>query len=96
MKVVLTKDRELGTAFQPLGIGQGNDADLTWCGTAHLFNPASAVYYKMFMTRGHRADTYYQDQNTAGYWKTTSAINAVQFKAASGNVSGTIKMFGIK
>ena len=32
----------------------------------------------------------------AGYFNTTSAINAVQFKMESGNFDGTIKMYGIK
>jgi hypothetical protein len=33
----------------------------------------------------------------AGYCNTTTAIDGVQFKFASGNIdSGTIKMYGIK
>ena len=32
----------------------------------------------------------------AGYFNTTSAINAIQFKMSSGNIdSGTIEMYGI-
>ena len=37
-----------------------------------------------------------QDFFTAGYYNTTTAINAVSFKMTSGNFDGTIKMFGIK
>ena len=34
---------------------------------------------------------------TAGYRNTTSAVNAVQFKYASGNIdAGSIKLYGIK
>ena len=31
----------------------------------------------------------------AGYCNTTSAVNAVQFKMASGNIDGTIKLYGV-
>jgi hypothetical protein len=31
-----------------------------------------------------------------GYANTTSAINAIQFKFASGNMDGTIALYGIK
>ena len=31
----------------------------------------------------------------AGYGNTTSAINAIQFKMSSGNIDGTILMYGI-
>jgi hypothetical protein len=35
--------------------------------------------------------------NIAGYISTTTAIDGVQFKFASGNIdSGTIKLYGIK
>ena len=38
-----------------------------------------------------------QEFYVAGYGNITSAVNAVQFKMASGNIdSGTIKMYGIK
>ena len=37
------------------------------------------------------------DDFTAGYFNTTSAINAIQYKFESGNIdSGTIKLYGIK
>ena len=32
----------------------------------------------------------------AGYANTTSAINAVRFQANTGNIDGTIKLYGIK
>jgi hypothetical protein len=40
------------------------------------------------------SDPRTQDLFTAGYMNTTSAVNAVQFKMASGNFDGTIKMYG--
>jgi hypothetical protein len=32
----------------------------------------------------------------AGYGNTTSACNAIQFKMSSGNMDGTIYLYGIK
>jgi hypothetical protein len=40
---------------------------------------------------------YISDCFVAGYGNTTSAVDAVQFKMASGNIdAGTIKLYGIK
>jgi hypothetical protein len=32
----------------------------------------------------------------AGYCNTTSAVNAIDFKMSSGNIDGTIYLYGIK
>jgi hypothetical protein len=37
-----------------------------------------------------------QESFQAGYGNTTSAVNAIQFKMASGNIDGTIKLYGVK
>jgi hypothetical protein len=40
---------------------------------------------------------YLENQFYGGYFNTTSAINAVQFKMASGNIDdGIIKLYGVK
>ena len=63
-----------------------------------LFNPSSDTFVKHFMTD---INTYGQDNSSyrnlvAGYGNTTNAIDAVQFKMASGNIdSGKIKLYGI-
>ena len=42
------------------------------------------------------ASAYTVNAFVAGYGNTTSAINAIDFKFASGNIdAGTIQMFGI-
>ena len=42
------------------------------------------------------SDRYVCREMVAGYFNTTSAINAVQFKMTSGNIdSGTIDMYGV-
>jgi len=43
-----------------------------------------------------KSDAMQQNLN-AGYFNTTSAINAIQFKMSNGDTdSGTIEMYGIK
>jgi hypothetical protein len=90
-------DLAQSTNFQLILGGLGNDADQNLGGTLTLFNPASTVYVKHFIGRGSRAtyDNFASEQNPAGYFNTTSAINAVQFKMSSGNFDGTILMYGI-
>jgi hypothetical protein len=89
-----------GTGFQELGVICGADNDAHTSGILTLFNPASTTYVKHFIARSatYRNDIQMiYDWYTAGYGNTTSAINAIQFKFASGNIDdGTILMFGIK
>ena len=42
-----------------------------------------------------RTGPYLFDCFTAGYFNTTSVVDAVQFKMESGNMDGEIKMYGI-
>ena len=90
-------DQAQGTAFQSITEGIGNGADESSAGSLQIFNPASTTYVKHFISSAnkyHHADAshiYF----TAGYFNTTSAINAVQFKFNSGNFDGTILMYGI-
>ena len=79
---------------QPLGA----DADQSFSGTMHLFNPSSTTFVKHFISRinGIAHNDRTNDNFVAGYFNTTSAINAVQFKISSGNIdSGTITLYGI-
>jgi hypothetical protein len=66
-------------------------------GSMQLFNPSSTTYVKHFISNCHNLrDTSYAWSNyVAGYGNTTSAINAIQFKMSSGNMDGTILMYGI-
>jgi hypothetical protein len=93
-------DLAQGTGFQPLAhsgtIGNDNDQNLT--GTLTLFNPSSTTYVKHFIARTsatHVSD-YEIDSFIAGYFNTTSAVNAIQFKMSTGNMDGTIALYGIK
>jgi hypothetical protein len=94
-------DLAQSTSFQRItshgGINTGNDECIS--GSLQLFNPASTTYVKHFISNANHvhASLYSINSFMAGYGNTTSAVNAVQFKFASGNIDdGTILMFGIK
>ena len=73
------------------------DNDDNACGSLFLFSPASTTFVKHFISvSADSTSTFSQQRYVAGYANTTSAINAIKFVAASGNLdSGTIKMYGI-
>ena len=76
----------------------GGDNDQSASGYLHLFNPSSTTFVKHFIARTSTYDpTNYQiDSYIAGYFNTTSAINAVTFRMASNNIqSGDICLYGI-
>ena len=91
-----------GTGYQQLNIGDntGIDDDESLSGMIHLFDPSSTVFAKHFMSRVHMVSgsgsPHSVDGFVAGYVNSTSAVNAVDFKFASGTVdSGIIKMYGV-
>ena len=95
-----TQDLAQSTAFQKLSHHQlGNGNDESFAGTLTVFNPSSTTYVKHFIASG---STYYSgdgELNTyvAGYFNTTSAINAIRFQMSSGNIDdGIIKLYGVK
>ena len=75
----------------------GTDNDQNMGGYLHLFNPSSTTFVKHFISRIITGSLGVQpDLFTAGYFNTTSAIDAIQFKMSSGNIdSGTITLYGI-
>ena len=91
-------DQANGTSFQRIG-KIGNDNDQATSGEMYLFDPSSTTFVKHFLSRvseSHPSE-YIQDNHVAGYFNTTSAIDAVQFKMSSGNLdAGQIKLYGIK
>jgi len=92
-------DLAQSTAFANLVISQGSGADEAASGSLQIFNPSSTTYVKHFISRFsiYNSANYAGDQFSAGYGNTTSAVNAVQFKMASGNIAdGTIKLYGVK
>ena len=92
-------DLAQSTSFHILADQVGNGADECCAGTLQVFNPASTTYVKHFISNlnGYLGSNYTRNYFTAGYGNTTSAVNAIQFKFASGNITdGTILMYGIK
>jgi len=91
-------DQAQGTSFQKLTHESGSDADQSCSGELYLFNPSSTTYVKHFYARVHNAsaDDKSYDHFIAGYFNTTDNIDAIQFKMSSGNLDGTIKMWGVK
>ena len=81
-----------------------NAADAGTSGELHIFNPASTTYVKHFYSRvsAYQNDSPgthdggAQDCYAAGYFDTTSAVNAIAFQMNNGNFDGTIYLYGIK
>ena len=93
------KDQAQGTAFQKLFTTLGSGADESLAGELILWNPSSTTYVKHFMARtiGYEAANAATDFYVAGYFNDADDdINAIQFKMSSGNLDGTIKMWGVK
>ncbi len=91
-------DQAQGSAFQVIAGNVGNDADECVTGTLHLFDPSSTTFVKHFIStcNGSWAAPGSEDGHVAGYFNTTSAINAIQFKMHSGNIdAGDICLYGI-
>ena len=93
------RDLQQSTSFQNILSIIGNGDDECASGELFLFNPSSTTFVKFFMGRGniYLDSNYTRDEYLGGYFNTTSAIDAIQFKMASGNIdAGTVKLYGIK
>ena len=91
------KDLAQSTAIKNLSPFVGNGNDESCSGELYLFNPSSTTFVKHFIITGNTvADAYTVGTHIAGYFNTTSAIDAIQFKMASGNIdAGTISLYGV-
>ena len=93
-----SRDLAQSTSFTVLIDSVGTDNDQNASGYLHLFNPSSTTFVKHFMSN---AVTNTQNDGAincfaAGYFNTTSAIDAVQFKFSANNIdAGVIKLYGI-
>ena len=94
-------DLAQSTNYQQLNLDAdlGADNDQSLSGELYLFSPSNTTFVKHFIgtTNFVHAANYSIECFIAGYFNTTSAIDAIQFKMNSGNIdSGTIKLYGIK
>jgi hypothetical protein len=91
-------DLAQGTGTHILSTTVGTDNDQSCSGFLHLFNPSSTTFVKHFIARvqGYHNGDYSIEWPSAGYFNTTSAIDAIQFSMSSGNIdSGQILLFGL-
>jgi hypothetical protein len=91
-------DLAQSTSFQNLidDVGNGNDESAS--GMLHIFNPSSTTFVKHFISKMnyYQSSDYTINSYIAGYFNTTSAIDAIQFKMSSGNIdAGDICLYGI-
>ena len=88
-----------GTGFTRIGIlASGGDNDECCSGEFHIFDPSNTTFVKHFISRMSEAGAEPRavDGYAAGYFNTTSAITAIQFKFDQGNVdTGTFKLYGV-
>ena len=78
-------------------LASGNNADECIAGFFQLFDPSNTTFVKHFIAQfnGNNPNESVHGFG-AGYFNTTSAINAIQFKADSGNIdAGTFKLYGV-
>jgi len=81
------------------GTGTGIENDECCVGIIHLFNPSSTTFVKHFIARthGYSDDDRAYSNFSAGYFNTTSAIDAIQFANADDAIdAGDICLYGIK
>jgi len=95
-----SRDLAQSTSFQAL-TGDNMDsggADSSASGYLYLFDPSSTTFVKHFIANTNHVETtpYTENNFNAGYFNTTSAIDAIQFKMSSGNIdAGDICLYGI-
>jgi hypothetical protein len=91
-------DLAQSTSYSLITGENGTENDESSSGILHLFSPSNTTFVKHFISRHQQytSGDYSYDNHSAGYFNTTSAIDAIQFKMSSGNIdSGIIKMYGL-
>ena len=93
-------DLQQETGFMAIGYGGSNLADACEVSQLWLFNPSDTTFVKNFFLigNGNLKNSIHGNNNcfSAGYFNTTSAIDAIQFKYATDEIQdGSIKMYGI-
>ena len=89
-----------GTTFQNIAADVDNgETHSSTSGTLRVWGVGSTTYYKHFISEGSTyayTNDYQRYHIVNGRSETTSAIDAIQFKFASGNIdAGSISMYGV-
>jgi len=96
---ITASDQAQGTSFERLTESFATNNDDNAGGYLQLFNPSSTTFVKHFIanTSVNRDGGGISQNFQAGYFNTTSAINAVRFQMSSGNIDdGIFKLYGVK
>ena len=92
-----TYRHELGTGDSEISSADNDNANDCWSGEIYLYSPGSTTYLTNFsfaiMGVYGGGEAYYE--MGAGYFANTADIDAVTFKTNSGNLSGTIQLYGM-
>ena len=95
------QDLAQSTSYQHLNNTLGNAADECAVGELYLFNPSSTTYVKHYFATMNGYDgssggsNYTQNNRIGGFFNTTTALNAIDFKMSSGNLDAVIKQYGL-
>ena len=101
IEYVAPGDLAQSTNYQRLLTEVNYSDDGSVSGALHLFEPSSTTFVKHFIATsqgmfGPTSNPYSWNMYTGGYFNTTSAIDAIDFKFSSGNIdSGVIKLYGV-
>jgi len=98
LSYITGSDLAQSTSYQSLTRFVSSDNDHAPSGELWLFNPSSTTYVKHFISTVSNTNINDKLLNTfvGGYFNTTSAINAVDFKFSGGTIDdGTISLYGI-
>ena len=93
-------DKAQSTDYQAISQADCDDAEHCYNGELFLFNPSNTTYVTNFYSRSSSTyadgsgDTNY-DVFVSGYFNTTAAITAIDFKQSSGTITGTISLYGV-
>jgi hypothetical protein len=92
------EDLAQSTAYQRLtNYDIDTDNDSSTSGYLHIFSPSDTTFVKHFIANTNQCNSAYSvNTYVAGYFNTTSAINAIRFQMSTGNIDdGIIKMYGV-
>jgi len=99
LQYLTSSDYAQSTTGPHIALAVGNDADQSVAGIVHLFSPASTTYVKHFYSRTntYNYDNLSADFFGAGYFNTTSAIDAIQFEPEGSSTidNAVIQMYGV-
>src|SRR6056300_639355 len=88
------QDLAQSTSRQGLIGTLSTDNDSSGSGDLYIFNPSSSTFVKHYIANANGSNAQSVNSYTAGYFNSTSPINAIKFEMSTGNIdSGTIKLY---